>query len=467
MSMDIIAALEDPKLFGGLLKDQSTWATWKVFLRALFALPMKDNDLATYSQFTGRTKPPAARFNEAFAIVGRRGGKSFISAIIACFLALFHDWKPYLSPGEIGWIMVIASDRQQAKVIFRYVQAILDLKIFRAQVSKAITDEIQLKNGIAISVKTCDYRTLRGYTVVAAICDELSFYRSEGANPAAEILTAIRPSLATVPGSLLLGISTPYAKTGPLYEAFRDKYGQDNADTLIWKAGTRDMNPCIKQGVIDKALKEDYSAARAEWLAEFREDLETFLATELIESAVISGRYELPFVSGMNYCAFVDPSSGRQDSFTLGIAHKDKDSGRVILDRIEERKPPFAPLDVIKEYAEVMKRYGVYRVSGDRYAGDFVSRGFEDAGVHYEAAEKDRSGIYLEFEPLLAQGQLELLDNKGLFAQLRGLERQTRSGGRDKVDHYQGGKDDIANSTAGACVLAAAGRNYNFEITVF
>jgi hypothetical protein len=48
----------------------------------------------------------------------------------------------------------------------------------------------------------------------------------------------------------------------------------------------------------------------------------------------------------------------------------------------------------------------------------------------------------------------ELPDNKWLHAQLKGLERKTRSGGRDLVDHYPGGQDDLANSVAGVCVMA-------------
>jgi len=183
--------------------------------------------------------------------------------------------------------MVIASDRQQARVILNYIKAVLQIPIFNNMVKKELSWEIRLKNQVTISVKTCDYRTIRGYTVVAAICDEIAFWKVEGANPAQEILTALRPSMATIPGSLLLGISTPYSKSGPLYESFRNKWGKDDPDVLIWKAPTRIMNPTISERTIDKALKEDYSAAKAEWLAEFREDLETFLSSEMIEAAIV------------------------------------------------------------------------------------------------------------------------------------------------------------------------------------
>ena len=43
-------------------------------------------------------------------------------AMISAYLAVFRDWSPYLSPGEIPTVMVIAADRKQSRVIFRYTR---------------------------------------------------------------------------------------------------------------------------------------------------------------------------------------------------------------------------------------------------------------------------------------------------------------------------------------------------------
>jgi hypothetical protein len=454
--MNILEAIDDHHLFGSLFKKPETWAAWMTFLKAVFALPMNDQEFEMYRKYTGREKAPAGPLNEIFAIVGRRGGKSFISAIVACYLALFHDWRPYLAPGETAWILVIAPDRAQARNILGYIKGILQAShMFKGMVEKDCAWEVNLNNQVAVKVATCDYRTLRGYTVVGVVLDELAYFRAEGANPAQEILTALRPSLATAPGSLLLGISSPYSKTGPLFEAFREKYGQDDEGTLIWKAPTAVMNPTISQKIIDKALKEDYAAGKAEWLAEFREDLEAYLTTEMIEAAIIPDRWELSKISGLNYRAACDPSGGRADSFTLAITHQEA-SGRIVLDKLAEAIPPFKPQNIIKQYSEILKSYGLSSVTGDKYAASFVSEGFLECGISFKASELNKSEIYLEFEPLIAQGQIELLDNKKLFGQLRGLERRTRSGGKDLVDHYPGGHDDLANAVSLACYLARA-----------
>jgi len=462
--MNIIEAIQDRALFGSLFKRLETWATWMVFLKAVFALPMNDQEFETYRKYTGREKTPARALQEIFAIVGRRGGKSFLASIVACYFALFKDWRPYLAPGETAWIMVIATDRAQARNILGYIKGILQTShIFKNMVEKDCAWEVNLNNQVSVKVATCDYRTLRGYTVAAAILDELAYFRAEGANPAQEILTALRPSLATIPGSLLLGISSPYSKTGPLFEAFREKYGQDDEDVLIWKAPTTVMNPTISQKIIDKALKEDYAAGKAEWLAEFREGLEAYLTTEMIEAVVIPERWELPRIEEVNYRGFTDPSGGRGDSFTLAIAHEDA-AGRVILDKLEETAPPFKPEDVVAKYAQILKSYGISKVQGDKYAGEWVSSSFVDHDISYESSDLNKSEIYLEFGPLVAQGRVELLDNKKLFSQLRGLERRTRSGGKDLVDHYPGGHDDLANAAAGACVKAGKGCDFGFWV---
>jgi hypothetical protein len=452
--MNIIQAIEDPNLFGNLFKDPKTWATWRVFLRALFALPMTPEELGIFTKYTGRATAPANPAAECWVVAGRRSWKSFMSALIACHMALFRDWTPYLGTGEQGFVMVIAGDRRQAKVVLNYIKGILAQKIFRSKVTKELDEEIHLGR-VVISVKTADFRTLRGFTALCVIADELAYWRSGdgSANPAEEIMHALKPALATVPGSLLLGISSPYSRTGPLYEAFRQKYGQDSEDSLVWVAPTRDMNPTISQGIIDKALKEDYSAARAEWMAEFREDLETFLTSEAVENAVIPGRLELPPLANVQYHGFTDPSGGRSDSFCLAVSHVEQ-GGRIILDCLKERRPPFAPMDVAKEYSDILKSYGVYRVSGDRFAGEWVSRAFADLQIQYVPSELSKSEIYLSFEPIVNQGRVELLDHKRLSAQLRALERRTRTGGRDQVDHAPGGQDDVANAAAGALVLA-------------
>ena len=98
--MNIIQAIESDKVFKPLFRDLRSWRAWLVFLKALFALPMERDERRLFKKCTGLKKAPAMQARESYVIAGRRSGKSFISAVVSVFLALFHDWKPFLATGE-------------------------------------------------------------------------------------------------------------------------------------------------------------------------------------------------------------------------------------------------------------------------------------------------------------------------------------------------------------------------------
>lgn len=419
-----------------------------MLLKVLFGLQMTKRELALYQECTGRRTAPQQPFKELWAIVGRRGGKSFIMSVIAVYLALFHNFRKYLAVGERGTIQVIAADRPQARVIFRYISAILhSTPIFEQYIQNETKERIELTSGLDIEVMTCSFRTIRGRSVVCGICDEIAFWRVEGANPDKEVLAAIRPSMVTIPNSMLLVISSPYARSGVLYETHRDYYGKDDSEILVWQAPSRVMNPTLAEGLIAREMQKDPVAGSAEWMAQFRADIETYVPLEWIQSAIIPNRYELP-PAGFSYSAFCDPSGGAQDAFTLSIGHREKEV--LIQDTLKATVPPFDPYETVSEYAKMLKQYGCSAVVGDKYGGAWVSEAFQKHGIRYIPSPLTKSEIYLAFEPLLARGQVELLDDKTLFAELRGLERRTGRGRRrDTVDHGPGQHDDRANSTAG------------------
>jgi len=214
------------------------------------------------------------------------------------------------------------------------------------------------------------------------------------------------------------------------------------------------MNPTIDHDLIARDLEADPEAAKTEWLAEFRSDLETFLPGEAIEAVVVSGRFELPPQAGVSYTAFVDPSGGRGDAAALAIAHIEGE--RVVLDLARRWPAPHNPQSVIREMAEVLRAYGVRRVTGDRYAGEWPRQEFMKHQIAYNPAPQVRSRLYLDLLPLVLSGRVELLDIRQLFSELRNLVRRPRSGGRDSVDHPPRGHDDLANAVAGAVTLAGA-----------
>ncbi len=448
----ILDAMSSEDLFGKQFGGES-WNAWRAFLGALFSLPMGDS-LEVFQRHTARTTPTTEAVREAWAIVGRRGGKSRIAALVAVYLSCFRDYSDVLAEGERGLVMVLAPDRRQARVVFGYIKGLLQVPPLRRMVGKTLKESIDLKNGVSIEIHTASFRTTRGYTVLAAICDETAWwYDEKSANPDSEILQALRPAMLTVPGSVLLAITTPYARRGEAYRNYQRYHGQDNAPVLVWQAPTVAMNPLVDEAVIAAAFEQDAIAASAEYLAEFRRDVEAFLSIEAIEGVVIPGRLELPPRKDVKYSAFTDPSGGSQDSFTVAIAHRENDLA--VLDAVREVHPPFSPEQVTGEFATLIKSYHLRTVSGDRYAGEWPREQFRKHGVEYKVGDKPKSELYRDLLPLVNSGRVELLDHKVLKRQLEGLERRVARGGKDSIDHGPQGRDDVANSVAGAVLLAA------------
>ncbi len=454
--MNILEALDDRNLLGASIRDPDSWKPWRALLAAAFGLPPSSDELALYRACTGRTAPPGAPAAYLWLVIGRRGGKSFAMALIAVFLAVFKDWRRYLSPGERAIVLLVAADREQAKILHRYCQGILSPPILQSSVWNVTASEIELKGGVTIEVVTRSYRTVRGRSVCVAVLDELAFWRDDdSANPDAEVLSAIRASMATFGGdAMVIAGSSPYARRGVLWDAFRRWFGKDDARNLVWRAATRTMNPTVPQDFIDAEFERDAASANAEYGAEFRSDVAEFVSMDVLEACTADGVFELPPMSGASYVAFVDPSGGSSDSMTLAIAHGDK-FGIGILDCIREVRPPFSPEFVVDEFCTVLASYHVHNICGDRYAGEWAREPFRKRNVTYELSEKPKSDIYRDMLPLLNSRKVQLLDDRRLISQLHGLERRTARGGKDSIDHAPGAKDDLANAVAGVLVLAS------------
>jgi len=451
--IDIISAISDEKLFRPVFRDLKTWRSWMTFLKTITGLPLRDDELALFQQCTGLSEPPEKPPREVFCICGRRSGKSFISGLLAVYLSAFRDWGEVLAPGERGYFAVIACDRRQAKVVLDYIRAFLHASpLIESLIEEEFKEEIVLRNKIVIDVKTASYRTIRGFSLIGLVMDELSFFRTEVASePDFEIYRAAIPSLATT-GGLLLGISTPYSRRGLLWEKFSKHFGKPG-ETLIWRAETLTMNPTIKPSIIEQALADDPQAGLAEWKAEFRADIEQFISLDVLSACVVPGRRFLPPDPNKFYIGFIDPSGGSNDSFTLAIAHY-QDQGKIILDQVLEKRPPFSPENVVNEFAAVLKEYRISSVVSDRYAGQWVSESFARNGIGVNPSELSTSELYQEVIPLLHAGKVELLDNPRLVNQFISLERRTRAGGKDLITHPPGGHDDLANAAAGGVYYA-------------
>jgi hypothetical protein len=456
--MNIIEAIQDENLFRPFFGDDlATWGAWNAALRCVYGLPVPAKRHDVLRRCTGRSaaRLPDAGFSTALFLTGRRSGKSRVAATIGAYEAALAGHERKLAKGERGVVAICAPTLRQGRIVKDYLRAIFEAPILHAEVATETKEGFELNCGTRIEILAGDWRTVRGFTLLAAIVDEACFFGYDAEckiRSDTELVRAIKPSLATVGGKLVC-ISSPYARKGWCYQQYLRHYGKDSGKVLVWNCPSTTMNPRLPQSVVDEAIAEDLQAAKSEYLGEFRDDIAEFLPRSVIEALVVKGRRELLPVRGTRYTAFADLSGGRNDDAAVAIAHR---AGRqVVIDLLRRYRPPFNPHDVVGSMAQEIRRYGLRRVTGDNYAAEFVARAFESNGIHYTKCELPKAGLYTELLPRMCSGEIELPDDEVLVDQLAGLERRTRSGGKDIIDHPLGGHDDLANTIAGVAVTAA------------
>ena len=452
---------------------------WRIAGKVLHGEPLDADELAFYTRCTGRTTVPRTEDLAEFVMVaGRRGGKNQWSAIVLAYRATIPTYD--LAPGETAIAMLLAATRRQARISRNYVAAIFrEVPMLADLVARETTEGVELTNGCAIEIYASKVASVRGVTACIIVADELAFWDSDdlAADRDEDVLNALRPALLTTNGPLLI-TSTPYARSGALYDLHERHYGDNTSEsTLVWSAASTVMNPTLPVAVIDKALAKDSTAALSEYgdpsTGEifFRSDIESFVDLRVVEAAVDQGRVRSPFVGKVNgvqpvtYRAFLDPSGGRGDSFAAAVGHLDGDV--VVIDAVLEVLSPFDPADACGQVADLLLEYNLTTAVGDAYAGVWPAEMLRKEGIRYSAAAKPKSALYLDALPLLNSGRIRLPDSPRLVKQIAGLERRTARGGRDSIDHRRGAHDDLANVVLGLAATMVEGKSRQVDPVVW
>jgi hypothetical protein len=461
---DIIEFTTDAQLLGLALSPAQ-----ETLLRGIYGLTLTPDQRELWTRCTGRDTYAGKPYGEVTVLAGARSGKdSRIAAPVLLYEALYGGHAERLGRGETAMIPCVAQDARAAKIAFQYLRDYLTTSPeLEGAVDEVLASEVRLTNRVTLATFACTLRGLRGWSIAAAVLDELGFFRLEGqADSDVEIQTSVRRGMLNFPAPRLVKISTPYLKAGILYEDWRDAYGKDNPDRLVWVAPSVLMNPTLSDARMERERRLDPQRFAREYEAVWQDDLAAFLPGAWVEAAVVSGRHELPAVQGIAYGAAVDASGGSgRDAFTLAIVHTEGKGTerRVVQDVMKawkgDRSGSVDLEGIVAEAAAELRRYGVRKVHGDRYSAQWVRQAFSRHGIQYADPEirgtyVDRSRAYLESESLFAQGRIALLDHPALVRELRGLEKRLKPGGRATVDHPQAGHDDHANALALAATMA-------------
>jgi hypothetical protein len=450
------SALSDPDLLAHALPGDS-WSSWRVLLIASVGEELTEVERDVWRGLTGRDHEPGVMVEIFEAIIGRRGGKSKAMAVLCVYLATLVDWSEEMSIGERGLALFLAPSERQAVNVYRYAEAIIRRSpLLAGLIEDRTQDTLTLSRGIDLEIQSASWRRARGSTCVAIVLNEAAFFHSatDAANSDRELLIALRPSLATTGGMLMLTTS-PNAMEGVVYDIFKRHHGpQGDARILVIQAETKALNPKIRDEVISRAYEDDPTSAEAEYGGQFRKLSTAYLPRSIIEGAVdqqVTGRFVLP---GIQYFGHCDPSGGTgKDSMTLAVGHKVLDpQGReiAVVDALAEVAPPFDTDEIVERFSGILKLWGINEITVDNYAAGWVVSSFARHGITVLHNAISTSDIYVNVIPQFMSKRVRLLNHQRSIDQLCGLRRKVGQAGHETVTHPSNGHDDLA---AAICAL--------------
>ena len=247
---------------------------------------------------------------ELILILGRRSGKSTLSAIITVYeiYKLLSRGDPHEYYGiPSGWeikIFCIANDKDQAEIVYQAISAytttipyfkdslVHDTKTYQQfQTARDVEKwgKGNLSDGgrgsITVTFKSAVAKGLRGRANLVIILDEIAFFMDEGKSSAKGIYKALAPATAQfspkdpddkrrpigpTEGKIIL-ISSPDAKEGFLYEKYLAARtgGKASRDVLLIQAPTWEVNPTLDQTYYDTEYAKDPVAFETEHGAQF------------------------------------------------------------------------------------------------------------------------------------------------------------------------------------------------------
>jgi hypothetical protein len=469
----VAEAMTDVALFGKYFTAPA-WnnVRWLPIIKAAFGEQLSIAELVAFKEVAGGRDPPNHKVSELVACVGRGGGKDSIASFLAAFIAItFDPAKANLRLGEDVYVLCLAVDKEQAGIAFNMTKAFFEtIPVLKAMVKHIGQDSIDLNNRVTIKITTNDFRSIRGRGILCAIFDESAFWRTgtttdDAANPDIEVYAACSPGLARVPGSMLIMISSVYRRTGMLYDSWQRNYGTDNQDTLAVLGTTTQFNPGFSQATIDRELLKDRPRASAEYNSKWRDEVEDgLIKREQVMKCVDVGVTERPPKRGNDYVALFDAATGSgKDSAAVCIGHIEAGTERVMIDAIRERKPPYSPEQIAKEFSALIRSYNISNVLADHFGGAAIAEQFLkwNVTIDHQPGAPPKSEMYLAGIQTFNSARAGMLDDDVGIDQICSLVRKNQSGGRPLIDAEKGGHDDRANVVCGVIWMLLEKPRYN------
>ena len=386
----------------------------KVFTEASYLRYLYDTGRSNVAEVI-----PGHERREMILSIGRRSGKTTISACIAAYetyklISKDHPQSYYgLPDANVIQIISVATDKDQAGLLYREVHGhFSNCDFFASYLANATqtfatfqtpydigrfgsyADNPKARISIKVTFRSCVAKGLRGAGNIVVILDEVAHFTDSGQSSAEEVYNAVTPStsayspkdpldtrvpVGAVEGRIIL-ISSPLGKQGQFYKLFQIgmRGGKAASNMMCIEAPTWEVNPTIPAHEFEKHYSKDPAVFFTEYGGQFTDrtrgwiedakDLITCIDPALRPKNKAAPR--LPHFMGIDIALVGDYSA-------IAIGHNDE-KGRVVLDlaaRIRAGEGAFADRerldfdDVADWIRDFTKRFYISEGMFDQWAG--------------------------------------------------------------------------------------------------
>lgn len=514
-AMDIIEFIESPQglRFAKAISGSSLFPVQKFILKMFYNLPLDDTDhyirVPRSWRHIGSSEPGAyfdfteveyldylykeGRCNiqkqdhdrrEMILPIGRRSGKSTISAMIAAYetYKLLRKYNPqqfYGTPeGAPVQICSIATSREQAAILYKEVRRHFNNCQFFSQFLESETQteakfytprdlETGAKPSLRLTFYSAVAKGVRGAANIAAIMDEVAFFNNSGQASSYEVYQALSPSLAQFSpkdpkdpskpignshGRMIM-ISSPYAREGLFYDQYELALsGTKGAKNLLMiQAPTWEVNPTIPFDYFESEYEKSPVVFWTEFGAQFTdkvrswierdEDLQSCINPE--SRPILRGRPRERHFMGLDLAPRGDRTvvtlTKIEDEKIKLVYHEQWQAKHSWYDLNPHLEEPFLPyclgMESIEtlEYDEIAnwiklltKKFFITEGYFDQYEGISFEQSLAKLGISHIKSKrftrKESSDMYQAFKILMLNDNLDLYDY--VLADDTGYERQ-------------------------------------------
>jgi hypothetical protein len=422
--------------------------------------------------------------NRINLIVGRRGGKTTLAAIVAIYSTIKVNWTPYLTKTPVATVLVLSHSVDLSEEILDILKQLVEsselLNRLRNLKKKNTTKIFHLKipflkedgesvewSQVRVKVGAASKKTTRGSAVCTLLCDEIAFWNlsEEAAEPDHEIIRAARMSLLQFgEHGTIIKMSSPGIKQGVLYDEWqrrdeiKDDYIQFKAPSWVW-------NTILPKEEFKKEQRLDPEGFDTELRANFVDSITNFILPEFVDLCVMRGiSFNPPSDDRQTIYSGAIDAAFKGDRFAFSVVgYNEKRVTQYVLKYWEgSKKRPVQIHEVAAYIRTICRQYGLNEIAGDQYSFQPLRELFLQYGINlvenvFTLPYKRK--IYFGLKRLIHNQQMDLLDIPLLSKEIKELVVEQTASGQIRIGHPQNGSDDLADATAVAAyrVMERAG----------